>query len=58
MRQRDSSFSRVAMSAGLLVGVHALTDFSLQVQAVELTFCAILGMGVAQSVSSREMLCD
>jgi hypothetical protein len=58
MRRKDSSFSRIAMSTGLLVGVHSLTDFSLQVQAVELTFCALLGMGVAQAASSREALGD
>jgi hypothetical protein len=58
MRRRDSSFSRIAMSAGLLVGVHSLTDFGIQVQAVELTFCALLGMGVAQSASSRQALGD
>jgi hypothetical protein len=29
--------------------VHSLADFSLQVQAVALTFIAVLGAGVAQS---------
>jgi hypothetical protein len=45
--------SRVAVGVSLLVGLHALIDFSLQIQAVALTFAAILGAGVAQSESSR-----
>jgi O-antigen ligase len=43
----------VAIGAAFLVGVHALVDFSLQMQAVAVTFIAILGAGVAQSKSSR-----
>jgi hypothetical protein len=39
----------VAASIAFLVGVHSLADFSLQVQAVALTFIAVLGAGVAQS---------
>jgi hypothetical protein len=38
--------------------VHALADFSLQIQAVALTFAGILGAGVAQSESSRVALHD
>lgn len=49
---------QVAASAGCLVGGHALVDFSLQVQAVALTFAALLGAGVAQSPSSRVDLGD
>jgi hypothetical protein len=40
---------RVATSAAILVGMHALVDFSLQIQAVAITFMALLGAGVAQS---------
>jgi hypothetical protein len=36
-----------------LVGAQALVDFSLQIQAITLTFVAVLGAGVAQSESSR-----
>ena len=46
----------VAASAAFLVGVHALVDFSLQMQAVALTFMALLGAGVAQSMGSRPAL--
>ena len=52
-RQENVTVPRVAASAACLVGVHALVDFSLQIQAVTLTFMAVLGAGVAQSESSR-----
>lgn len=45
--------SAIAVSIACLVGLHALIDFGLQVQAVALTFMAILGAGVAQSQSAR-----
>jgi hypothetical protein len=47
--QEHVTAPRVAVAAAVLVGVHALVDFSLQIQAVTLTFMAILGAGVAQS---------
>jgi O-antigen ligase len=57
---RRESIAAPAIAAGIacLVGVHALADFSLQVQAVALTFMAVLGAGVAQSESSRLVLSD
>jgi O-antigen ligase len=48
-RQEHVTAPRVAVAAAVLVGVHALVDFSLQIQAVTLTFMAILGAGVGQS---------
>jgi O-antigen ligase len=48
----------VAVSVALLLGVHTLVDFSLQIQAIALTFMALLGAGVAQSNSSRSVLED
>jgi len=44
---------RVATSVAVLIGVHALVDFSLQIQAVAITFMAVLGAGVAQSETVR-----
>jgi O-antigen ligase len=38
----------VAIAASAIVLLHSLVDFSLQIQAVTLTWCAILGTGVAQ----------
>lgn len=57
-RQQNVMVPRVAASAACLVGVHALVDFSLQMQAVALTMMAMLGAGVAQSESSRVALDD
>jgi hypothetical protein len=57
-RQQNVLAPRIATGAACLVGVHALIDFSLQMQAITLTFMTILGCGVAQSVSSRRHLGD
>lgn len=43
----------MAFCATLLVGIHALVDFSLQIPAVAATFAAILAVGCSQSWSSR-----
>ena len=52
-RRRNSHMPMAAALAGVLVGIHAFFDFSLQIQAVAMTFAVILGIGVAQSVSDR-----
>ena len=57
-RQRDAIASVVAAAAALLVGAQALVDFSLQMQAVTVTFMALLGAGVAQAESSRHAISD
>jgi hypothetical protein len=57
-RQEGMTAPRVAASVAFLVGVNALVDFSLQIQAVTLTIMALLGAGVAQSKSSRLPLND
>ena len=48
-RKRDATIPAIAASVSVLVGVHALVDFSLQIQAVTLTYMAVLGAGVAQA---------
>jgi hypothetical protein len=57
-RQANETIPCVAASAAFLLGVHALVDFSLQMQAIAITFMALLGAGVAQSESSRLALED
>ena len=57
-RREGFAVPAIAASAACLVGVHALVDFSLQVQAVALTLTAILGAGVAQSKRSRLTVSD
>ncbi|QGM45252.1 O-antigen ligase family protein [Methylocystis heyeri] len=51
-RRRDATAAIVAAAASLLVGFHAAVDFSLQIEAVALTYTALLAAGVAQSESS------
>ena len=48
-RQRDATIPAIAASVSFLVGVNAFVDFSLQIQAVTLTYMAVLGAGVAQA---------
>lgn len=57
-RRQNALVPQVAAGAACLVGVHALVDFSLQMQAVALTFAALLGAGVAQAESSSAALED
>jgi O-antigen ligase len=53
-RRRDAIYPALAVAATVLVGVHAVVDFSLQIPAVAVTYAAILGLGVAQSVSTGQ----
>ena len=53
VRHRDATAQMAAVSASFVVGIHALVDFSLQIQAVTLTYMAVLGAGVAQTIVSR-----
>ncbi len=53
-RQRNRVYPALAVGVTALVGVHAIFDFSLQMPAVAVTYAAIMGIGVAQSYSSRE----
>jgi O-antigen ligase len=53
-RRRDSVIPAIGVAAGVLVGVHSLIDFSLQIPAVATSFYLLLGAGVAQSYSTSE----
>jgi O-antigen ligase len=57
-RQMNQTLPGVAAGVAFLLGAHALVDFTLQLQAIALTFMALLGAGVAQSESSRLTLAD
>jgi hypothetical protein len=52
-RKRGATIPAIAASVSFLVGVHALVDFSLQIQAIALTYMAVLGAGVAQSFGTH-----
>jgi O-antigen ligase len=58
VRREGVMVPAVACGVAFLVGIHALADFSLQIQAVTLTFAAILGAGVAQSKTSWQIVSD
>ncbi|MFQ5783674.1 MAG: O-antigen ligase family protein [Alphaproteobacteria bacterium] len=53
-RRRDRLAPCVGLAATALVATHALVDFSLQIPAVAVTYALVLGVGCAQSWSSRE----
>ena len=57
-RKMGATVPAVAGAVTCLIAADALVDFGLQIQAVTLTFMAILGVGVAQSRSSRLLLED
>ena len=57
-RQVNETPSCLAAGVACLLGAHALVDFTLQLQAIAITFMALLGAGVAQSESSRLTLAD
>ncbi len=52
VRQRNQVFGLAAVGATVLVALHSLVDFSLQMPAVAVTFAALLAIGVAQAVPS------
>ena len=52
-RHRDWVYPALGVAASVLVGVHALADFSLQIPAVAMLYAFIMGIACAQSVSSR-----
>jgi len=51
-RGRDWSYPATGAAATVLVGVHSLFDFSLQMPAVAITYACVLGVAYAQSFSS------
>lgn len=52
-RRRDGIYPCVGVAACILMGTHALVDFSLQIPAVAATFVLIMGAACAQCWSSR-----
>jgi O-antigen ligase len=51
-RHRDWAYPALGFAASVLVGIHALVDFSLQIPAVAILYATIMGVAVAQSGSS------
>jgi O-antigen ligase len=48
-RRRRRLYSLAAVAAAVIVGLHSLVDFSLQMPAVSLVFAVLMGIGLAQS---------
>ena len=51
-RHRDWVYPATGVAASVLVGLHALLDFSLQLPAVAILYACIMGIACAQSFSS------
>lgn len=52
-RKRAAIFPALAIGASVLLMIHAFMDFSLQIPAISASYAALLGLGVAQSWSTR-----
>jgi O-antigen ligase len=52
-RHRDWVFPATGVAASVLVAIHALVDFSLQIPAVAIIYACIMGVACAQSHSSH-----
>ncbi len=53
-RRRNRAFPALGVAATLLVGLHALVDFSLQIPAVAVLYAFMMGLAVAQSSPTRK----
>ncbi|QGM44242.1 O-antigen ligase family protein [Methylocystis heyeri] len=53
-RKAAATAPLAASAATTILALHAFVDFSIQIQAIALTWAALIGAGVAQSWSSRE----
>jgi O-antigen ligase len=55
VRHRHRIYPMAAFGATALVGFHSMFDFSMQIPAVALTYAVIMGMGLAQAFSGRDL---
>jgi O-antigen ligase len=53
-RRRHKGFPALGVAATLLVGLHALVDFSLQIPAVAVLYAFMMGLAVTQSLPSTK----
>ncbi|MCR9242056.1 MAG: O-antigen ligase family protein [Rhodobiaceae bacterium] len=54
-RSRDMHFSAVGLAASVLVALHSLVDFSLQIPAITIAYMFLMGIAVSQSISTRRV---
>ena len=55
-RQKNWVFPAIGFSATVLVGTHALVDFSLQIPAIAYTYALLMGAAFAQSLPKQQRL--
>jgi len=53
-RRRNRAYPALGVAATLLVGLHALVDFSLQIPAVAVLYAFMMGLALAQSSPSQK----
>lgn len=53
-RRRQRTYSAIGVAATILVGLHSLLDFSLQIPAVAVLYAFIMGLAVSQSWPSSK----
>ena len=53
IRKKDWVYSALGLSASVLIGLHSLVDFSLQIPAIAYCYALLMGACCAQSFSSR-----
>lgn len=53
-RRRNRTYPALGVAATLLVGLHALVDFSLQIPAVAVLYAFMMGLALAQSSPSAK----
>lgn len=53
VRRRNRHYSLIAFGATVLIAVHSLFDFSLQIPAIAMSYAMLLGLGLAQSFPTR-----
>jgi O-antigen ligase len=53
IRRRNRLYALAAIGASVLIAVHSIVDFSLQLPAISLLYATLLGIGVSQSFSTR-----
>lgn len=51
---RDTLYPTIAIATSVVIAVHALGDFSVQIPAIALTWAALLGMGFTQAFRHGE----
>lgn len=54
-RRRDQVYPAVAIAAAVLLGIHGLIDFSVQMPSIAATLALLLGIGYAQTWRTSEI---